>query len=361
MKAAVLNNIGDTELEICDDVELGDLGKTEVLVKITHTGICHSDVSAMNGTIPLGSTPAVLGHEGAGIVEEVGDEVTNVSKGDHVVVAWSPPCGGCAYCIDRKQPNLCSVIQMGAMAIPHFKKGGKDISSMAGTGTFAEQMIVPQEGVVKIDENVPLDIASLIGCGVMTGVGASLNTAKVTPGSSVIVFGAGGVGIAAIQGARIAGAAEIVSVDLNPIKLDESKKFGATHSVLPDDLEAVKQEITGGEGFDFGLECIGNPVTMRATWDATRRGGTCCIVGVGRMEEVFSLSAFEIFYAEKILIGSYYGGTDVRNDFHRLLRLWKYGKLDLEGMISRRLPLEDINPALEALRQGEVVRQVIEF
>lgn len=361
MKAAVLNNVGDNDLEVCDDVELGDLGSTEVLVKITHTGICHSDISAMNGTIPIGATPAVLGHEGAGIIEEVGDAVTKVSAGDHVIVAWSPPCGHCVNCIDRKQPNLCSVIQFGPMQVPHFLRGGKEIGSMAGTGTFAERLIIVQEGVVKIDEAIPLDIASLIGCGVMTGVGAAINTAKITPGSSVIVFGAGGVGISAIQGARIAGAAEIVAVDLNPIKLDESKKFGATHSVLPDDLPGVMQEITGGEGFDFGLECIGSPVTMRSTFDATRRGGTCCIVGVGRMEEVLSLSAFEIFYSEKILVGSYYGGTDVRTDFDRLLRLWKYGKLDLEGMISRRLSIEDINPALEALRQGEVVRQVIEF
>ncbi len=360
MLAAVLRNEGDDELDVTDTIELNDPGPDDVVVKITHTGVCHSDVSAMNGTIPQ-PAPAVLGHEGAGIVEAIGDNVTEVAVGDHVIVVWSPPCGSCNFCVGHKSPNLCTTVQFGSMMLPHFREGDTPIAAMAGAGTFAERTLLPKQGVVKIDPDIPLDIASLIGCGVMTGAGAALNTAKVSPGSSVIVYGAGGVGVAAIQGARIAGAAEIVAVDLNDAKLDEAKRFGATHAVTPDDVEGIKAEITGGEGFDYALECIGNPVTMRASFDAVRRGGTTCIVGVGRMDEMLQLSAFELFFMEKTLVGSYYGGTDVRSDFHKLLRLYKYGKLDLEGMISRRIKIDEINPALEAVRKGEVIRQVIEF
>lgn len=360
MIAAVLRNIGDTDLDVTDTIEVNDPGPDDVVVKITHTGVCHSDVSAMNGTIPQ-PAPAVLGHEGAGIVEAVGANVTDVVPGDHVIVVWSAPCGECIYCTGRKQPNLCMNIQMSTFMTPHFHEGDTPIQAMAGAGTFAEYTLLPKQGVVKIDKDIPLDVASLIGCGVMTGAGAAINTAKVTPGSSVIVYGCGGVGVAAIQGARIAGAAEIVAVDLNDAKLDDARRFGATHAVKPEDVDAAKAEVTGGDGFDFALECIGRPVTMRAAYDATRRGGTTCIVGVGRADEMVEFNAFELFFMEKTLVGSYYGGTDVRTDFHKLLRLYAAGKLDLEGMITRRIKIDEINPALEAVRKGEVIRQVIEF
>ncbi len=360
MLAAIMRDVGDLTLEVCDDVEMMDVGPDDVVVKITHTGVCHSDVSAMNGTIPQ-APPAVLGHEGAGIIEEVGANVDDLASGDHVIVMWSPPCGNCAYCTGRNQPNLCPNIAFAQMARMKFRQGDTELGGMAGAGTFVEKTVMPRQGVVKIDPDIPLDVASLIGCGVMTGAGAALNTAKVSPGSSVVVFGAGGVGVSAIQGAKIAGAAEIVAVDKNPAKLDEAIAFGATHAVLPDDLEGARNEVTGGEGFDYALECVGIPALMRSAYDMTRRGGTCCIVGVGRMEETVSLNAFELFYNEKTLVGSYYGGTDSRTDFHRLLRLWKYGKLDLERMITRRITIDEINLALEAVRNGEVVRQVIEF
>ncbi len=264
-----MREVGDTDLDVCDDVEVLDLRPDDVSIKITHTGVCHSDVSALNGTIPQ-APPAVLGHEGAGIIEEVGDDVDDLAPGDHVIVVWSPPCGECAFCTGRNQPNLCSNITFGAMARTKFRHDGTELFGMAGAGTFAEKTLMPRQGVVKIDPDIPLDVASLIGCGVMTGAGAAI-------------------------------------------------------------------------------------------YDMTRRGGTCCIVGVGRMEEMVSFNAFELFYNEKTLVGSYYGGTDVRSDFHRLLRLWKHGKLDLEGMITRRITIDEINPALEAVRNGEVVRQVIEF
>lgn len=360
MRAAILRNVGDTILDVCDDVELIEPGPDDVIVDITHTGICHSDLSVMNGTIPQG-IPAVLGHEGAGIVREVGDAVTSVSVGDHVIAVWSPPCGSCVYCLGHKRPNLCADLQFGIMLRPHFRQGDVELASMCGVGTFADRTLLPEQAVVRIDASVPLETAALVGCGVMTGVGAALNTAKVAPGSSVVVFGAGGVGISAIQGARIAGAAEIVAVDRNPAKLAVARSFGATEAVLPDDLDAAKAEMNGGQGFDYALECIGHPVTMRAAYDAVRRGGTCCIVGVGRIEEQVSFSAFEIFFNEKNLVGSYYGGADVRVDFHRMLRLAEAGQLDLAGMIDRRLRIEDINDGIEALQTGDVVRQIVEL
>jgi S-(hydroxymethyl)glutathione dehydrogenase / alcohol dehydrogenase len=360
MRAALLRSTGDDALEIRDDIELVDVGPGEVRLKIEATGVCHSDLSCMNGTIPQ-PAPAVLGHEGAGVVAEVGDGVTSVAPGDHVIVAWSPPCGHCAYCVGRKQPNLCSNIQMVMGGTPHFRLDGAPVFGMAGAGTFAEEMILPQEGVVKIAADVPLEIASLVGCGVMTGVGAAINTAKVTPGSSVVVFGCGGVGIAAIQGARVAGAAEIVAVDLNDGKLEDALRFGATRACKPDELDSVKLQVTGGDGFDFAFEAIGLPLTMRASYDAIRRGGTACIVGVGKLDEFVQFSAFELFFSEKTLVGSYYGSADVRSDFDKMLRLWQAGRLDLEGMISRRIGLDDINDAFAAMQRGEVIRQVISF
>ncbi len=358
MRAALLRNTGDTELELRDDIESAEVGPGQVRVAIQATGVCHSDLSVMNGTIPQ-PAPVVLGHEGAGIIDAVGEGVTTAEVGDHVIVAWSPPCGHCAFCVDRKQPHLCSSVGMGG--VPNFLVDGVPVHGMAGTGTFAEQMVVPHQAVVKIDDDVPFEVASLVGCGVMTGVGAALNTAKITPGSSVVVFGCGGVGIACIQGARIAGAAEIVAVDLVDDKLDQAIGFGATHAVKPDELESVKQQITGGDGFDFALEAIGNPNTMRASYDAIRRGGSATIVGVGKLDEVVSFSAFELFYSEKTLVGSYYGSADVRSDFARMLRLWKTGRLDLEGMISRRIGLDDINDAMHQMAAGQVIRQVISF
>jgi S-(hydroxymethyl)glutathione dehydrogenase/alcohol dehydrogenase len=360
MRAAVLRNTGDDKLEVRDDIDLNDVGPGQVKVDIQATGVCHSDLSAMNGTIPQ-PAPFVPGHEGAGIVTEVGEGVTSVKSGDHVIVAWSPPCGSCAFCIDRQQPNLCSNLQMATMGATPFQLEGAPAFGMAGTGTFSESVLLAEQAVVKVEDDVPFEIASLVGCGVMTGVGAALNTAKVTPGSSVVVFGCGGVGISAIQGARVAGAAEIVAVDLVDSKLEDAQRFGATQAVKPDDLDGVKGTLTGGDGFDYAFEAIGLPATMRAAYDATRRGGTTCIIGVGAMDQMVSFSAFELFYNEKTIVGSFYGSADVRSDFHRVLRLWKTGRLDLEGMISRKLGLEDVNDAIADLKAGSVIRQVITF
>jgi S-(hydroxymethyl)glutathione dehydrogenase/alcohol dehydrogenase len=360
MRAAVLRNTGDEKLEIHDDVELGPVGPGEVKVKIHATGVCHSDVSGMNGTIPQ-PAPFVPGHEGAGVVAEVGEGVTSVAPGDHVIIAWSAPCGTCKFCVDRKQPNLCINIQFAAGATIHFQQGGSPIFGFAGVGTWAEELIVPQQGVVKIDPDTPHEIASLVGCGVMTGVGAALNTAEVTPGSSVVVFGCGGVGISAIQGARVAGASEIVAVDLVDSKLEDAKRFGATHAVKPDELDSVRASVTGGDGFDYAFEAIGLPQTMRAAYDTIRRGGTACIIGVGGLDKTISFNAFELFFDEKTIKGSYYGSADVRSDFSRMLNLWKNGRLDLEGMISKKIHIDDVNDAVADLKAGTVIRSVITF
>ncbi|HIL49420.1 MAG TPA: Zn-dependent alcohol dehydrogenase, partial [Acidimicrobiia bacterium] len=221
MLAAILMECPTEELVVADDVTLRDMAPGDVKVKIAHSGVCHSDLSAMNGTIPQ-APPAVLGHEGAGVVTDVGDGVTHVVPGDHVIIAFSPPCGTCPFCTGRNQPNLCinGLIAMGSN--PQFRRGDTVVGAMTGCGTFAEETIVPGMAAIKIDKDVPLDVAALVGCGVTTGVGAALNTAKVTAGSSVLVIGAGGVGVAAIQGARIAGAAAIVAVDLHEGKLDRA-------------------------------------------------------------------------------------------------------------------------------------------
>jgi S-(hydroxymethyl)glutathione dehydrogenase / alcohol dehydrogenase len=361
MRAAVLRNTGDDKLELRDDIELAELGPGQVKLKIQATGLCHSDLSSMSGKIPQ-PAPFVPGHEGAGVVTEVASDVTTVKPGDHAIVAWSPPCGSCKFCIQYKQPNLCVNIQFAIAASANFREAGASpVFGMAGTGTWAEELILPHQAVIPIDDDVPFEIASLVGCAVMTGVGAALNTAKVTPGSSVVVFGCGGVGIAAIQGARVAGAAEIVAVDLVDSKLEDAQRFGATHAVKPDDLDGAKAEITGGDGFDYAFEAIGLPATMRSAYDATRRGGTTCIVGVGGMDQDVSFNAFELFFSEKTFVGSYYGSADVRTDFHRILRLWQQGRLDLEGMISRRIGLDEVNDGITALKAGEVIRQVVTF
>ena len=359
MRAAVLRSTGDDALDVVDDIEVLDPGPGEVTVKIEATGVCHSDLSGMTGVIPQ-PAPAVLGHEGAGVVTALGEGVTSVAEGDHVIISWTPPCGICINCTGRHSPHLCTEIMMNKSFLPRFTQGGSPVFGFAGAGTFAEATTLPAEAAIKIDDDVPFEIASLIGCGVTTGVGAAINTARVRPGSSVVVFGCGGVGIAAIQGARIAGAAEIVAVDLQDKKLGQALDLGATHACKPDELDALKEQLTQG-GFDYSFEAIGLPVTIRAAYDAVRRGGTACIVGVGASDQEVSFNAFEIFFAEKNFKGSFYGSADVRSDFGRLIRLWKAGKLDLEGMITRRIGIDDINDALDDMRAGEGIRSVISF
>jgi S-(hydroxymethyl)glutathione dehydrogenase/alcohol dehydrogenase len=359
VRAAVLRNPGDRRLEVVDNLETVDPEPTEVVVQIMATGVCHSDLSILNGTFDH-PVPAVLGHEGSGVVVEVGAAVDRVEVGDHVIVAWNSPCGWCINCTARKAPQLCNTMYRDGGMRPRFRLDGVPVHGMNGVGSFSNYTTVRQDSAIVIDDDIPFEIASLVGCGVTTGVGAAINSAKVTPGSSVVVFGCGGVGICAIQGARIAGASTIVAVDLFERKRELALQFGATAACSPEDLDALKDELTG-DGFDYAIEVIGLAKTMRAAWDAVHRGGTACVVGAGSPDDHFELSALEIFFNEKTLVGSYYGSSDVRSDFHRLLRLWRSGQLDLENMISRRSGIDDINEAFEAMVAGETIRTVISF
>ncbi len=357
VRGAVATESGSDSVTIVDDLEVADPGPGEVALDVRAAGICHSDLSGMDGTI-LQRFPFVPGHEGAGVVTTLGPGVTSVAEGDHVIVAWTPPCGKCRACL-RGQPNLCVEIFFAMQGRPGFRRGEEGVYGFAGTGTWTERMVLPEQAVVVVPPDVPFDIAALIGCGITTGVGAAVNTAKVAVGSSVVVFGCGGVGVSAIQGARLCGAAEIVGVDTVASKLDDAMRFGATAAVLPEDLPDALAEVTGDEGFDYAFECIGTAPTFRAAWDATRRGGTTVIVGAGRADATLSLNGFELFFSEKALLGSYYGGADVRTEFHRLIRLWRAGRVDLEGMVSARLDLSELNDGIAALRRGEVIRQVV--
>ena len=358
MRAAVLRNIGAETVDVVD-VELVDTGPGHVRVAIKATGVCHSDLSVMNGTIPQ-PAPCVLGHEGAGEIVEVGAGVTDVAVGDHVIVAWVPPCGKCKFCLTG-QANICPVVNMRSAYVPRFVVDGQPAYGMTGMGTFSQEVVLPAEAVVKMPADVPWNVGSLVGCAVMTGVGVVVNAAKVVPGSSVVVFGCGGVGINVVQGARLVGAAEIVAVDLVESKREDAKRFGATHACHPDALGALALELTGGDGFDYGFEVVGLPTTIRATYDAVRRGGTAVVVGVGRLDQSIQFNAFELFYGEKTLRGSIYGSADVRTDFGRMLRLWRAGRLDLEGLITKTGGLDDINTAFADMKAGRVIRTVIEL
>ncbi|MEV4275174.1 alcohol dehydrogenase catalytic domain-containing protein [Actinoplanes xinjiangensis] len=356
MRAAVLHTIGDEKLDIRDDVTVLGPGPGEVRLRVRAAGVCHSDLSALRGALPQ-PVPAVLGHEAAGDVIEVGDGVDDLAPGDRIAVNWLPACGVCAHC-RRGEDHLCMTHVMAGYVIPRFAAGDLQIFGMAGCGSFAEEMVVPRAGAVKIDDDVPYEVAALVGCGVTTGVGAVINTARVRPGDSVVVIGCGGVGIAAIQGARLAGAAHIMAVDTVPARHEAARRFGATHTATPDELGDLQAEVMP-EGFDHAFDVVAVPQTLRTAWSATRRGGQVVVVGAGRAEDTVEFSPFELLFEGKTIIGSLYGSADPHRDFPRLLALWRAGRLDIDGMISRRLRLDQAGDALAALGSGDVIRQVI--
>ena len=360
MRAAVLNRVGDTKLELREDVATADVGPREVRIQVRATGVCHSDLSAMDGTLPA-LAPGIIGHEGAGVVTEVGAQVDQLAPGDHVIVTFVPPCGNCLNCL-RGQPHLCAVHAIAAFTTPRFRVGDTPVFGYAGLGTFAEELVVPVEGAVKVADDIPFEIAALVACGVTTGVGAVVNTARVEPGADVLVIGCGGVGISVIQGARLAGAARIVAVDPVTDKHEAARHFGATHVATPDGLAALNAELTANLGFDHAFDVVGIPATIRSAWDNARRGGTVVVVGAGRADAMVGFSAQELFLHDKRLLGSFYGGANVRCDYARLLQLWRAGRLDLDSMISKRLRLDEINDAIEALRDpGTIIRQIVSF
>jgi S-(hydroxymethyl)glutathione dehydrogenase/alcohol dehydrogenase len=353
----VLQAVGDDKFDIRDDVTVIGPGPGEVRIRVRAAGVCHSDLSARNGALPQ-PVPAVLGHEAAGDVVAVGDGVDDLAEGDRVIVNWLPACGACSSC-RHGEPYLCMAHVMLGYVQPRFLAGDTPVFGMAGCGAFAEEVVVPRQGAVKVADDVPYEVAALVGCGVMTGVGAVINTADVRPGAAVAVIGCGGVGIAAIQGARLAGAAVIVGVDRVAGKHDVARRFGATHTVTPDGLSDLSTEVTGGEGFDYAFDVVAVPQTLRAAWTATRRGGAVVVVGAGRADHHVEFSPFELLFEGKRILPSLYGSADVRRDFPRLLDLWRAGRLDLAGMISHRLSLDEVDDALAALGRGDVVRQII--
>jgi S-(hydroxymethyl)glutathione dehydrogenase/alcohol dehydrogenase len=355
MKAVIVREL-NAPVEIVD-AQVGEVGPGKVKIKTAAAGVCHSDLSVQNGTIPW-MFPALLGHEGAGVVTEVGEGVDSPSVGDHVIFNWVPFCGQCFYC-QRGETWLCSQ-GYGFGLTPATIDGGVAMP-MAATGTFAEEAVVHKSSAIAIPKEIPLDVAALVGCGVTTGVGAALNTAKVAKDSTVLVIGCGGVGMNVIQGAKIAGARAIVAMDRFENKAEEAKRFGATHAVTPEGLDAVKAELTAGEGFDYAFEVIGLSSTIRAALDATRKGGTTCVVGVGRAEDNLQISPLEFLLKEPTILGCMYGSSHVSTDYMRFLEHWQKGELDLEGLISKHISIEDVPSAFEAMERGEVIRSVISF
>ncbi|MGW7519176.1 alcohol dehydrogenase catalytic domain-containing protein [Streptomyces sp. NPDC054796] len=358
MRAAVLHETGQDKLEVLDDVEAVGFGPGKVKLRIKATGLCHSDLSAMSGVLPQ-PAPFVPGHEGAGEVVEVGEGVTTLSAGDRVLVSWLPACNACPSC-RRGQPHLCLAGFMNA-GVPNFRRPGGDVFGFAGTGTFAEEVVVDAACAVPVPDDLPYEVAALIGCGVTTGLGAAINTARVEAGSSVAVVGCGGVGISAIQGARACGAAQIVAVDPVASRREAALRFGATEAVEPGELAGAKSRITGDEGFDYVFEVVGKSATARTAYEATRRGGTLCVVGAGAADDFLQINMFELFFDEKRILPSLYGGGDVLRSYERAISLWRSGRIDLEGLITHRVRFEDINEAITQMRTGEALRTCISF
>jgi S-(hydroxymethyl)glutathione dehydrogenase/alcohol dehydrogenase len=363
MKAPVLTAY-DTPLELRDDIEVAPPGPGEVRVKVVASGVCHSDLSVLNGTIPL-PTPILLGHEGAGIVEEVGEGVTTVAPGDHVVLSFVPACGECYTCL-HGQAYLCekSAIQAAAGLLDgttRLTSGGAPLHQMACLGTFGPYAIVPEISTVKIPDDVPLDIAALIGCGVLTGVGAALNTADIAPGDTVAVIGCGGVGLNVIQGAKIAGATTIIAIDMLDSKLEMAKEFGATHTINASDGDPVAAAMAiNGRGADVAFEVIGLGATMEQAINTARNGGQVVLVGVPRMDVNLNLNAaFTFLYLAKTIKGCWYGSSNVREDVPKLLDLWRNGELKLKELISKEIDNAHVNEAFEDMKAGTVARSVI--
>jgi len=360
MKAVVVHELNKFSVE---NISLDAPKAGEVLVKMAATGVCQSDMSLINGTLPL-PLPTVLGHEGAGVVDQVGEGVTNVKPGDHVVLSFIPTCGTCFHCL-RGEPHLCLLGMPTGMMLDgtsRVRLGDTQLNVMLFLGNMAECCVVPSISVVPIDKEIPFKAAALVGCGVTTGVGAAIKTAQVQPGSTVAVFGCGGVGLSVIQGARIAGADRIIAVDLADNKLEMAKEFGATDLVnAANDPVAKIQELTGGIGADYAFEAIGKSAAIEQTYQAARRGGMVIIVGAGSLVDMVSFSAMMLFAEAKTIKGCMYGSVNPRVDFPKWLDLYRRRKLDLDRMVTRTYRIDEAPQAFEDLQQGRNARGVILF
>jgi S-(hydroxymethyl)glutathione dehydrogenase/alcohol dehydrogenase len=359
VKAAVLYK-AKTPLKV-EQLDLAEPGPGEVLVKMMASGVCHSDWHVVKGEWSHHPLPSVLGHEGAGVVESVGPQVTAVKPGDHVILSWKTHCGTCEMC-QRGYPALCER-SPATTSKPNIHGTSTLVNQMAGLGTFGSYSVVHQDAAVPIDRDIPFGQAALVGCGVTTGVGAAINTARVEPGSTVAVFGAGGVGLNCIQGARIAGATTIISVDLLDNKLELAREFGATHTVnasREDPVERIKA-LTGGQGAHYAFEAIGLvEAPFVQSIRCTRRRGVTVWVGHAPLNTAVTIDARDLML-EKTVIASMYGSARPHIEFPRLLNLYKTGKLKLDELITRRFPVERVNEAFEVLGRGEVARSVLTF
>ena len=358
MKAVVLRKVGQPTA--VEDVELRRLGRHEVRVRLVASGVCHSDLSLRNGSIPT-LLPCTLGHEGAGIVTEVGADVTTVKPGEHVVLTWIVPCRSCPHCL-RGEAQLCAHGYDHAYGGPYAENAGPVWPGM-GVGSLAEETLLPAAAVVPVDKSLPLDQAALLGCGVTTGVGAVIRTAAVRPGESVLVIGCGGVGLAAIQGARLAGAARIIAADRVAAQLPTAVANGATDTVDASevDLASAVRDLTAGAGVDHGIEVVGKPATIRAAYDATRRGGRVTLVGAAGITEEATFPALMLMTDGKTIQGSVYGASDPARDIPVLAELALRGQLDLEALVTRRIAIEDVETAFTDMAAGHGARSVVCF
>ena len=367
VRAAIAHKAG-APLSI-ETVDLEGPHAGEVLVQLKATGICHTDAYTLSGDDPEGLFPAILGHEGAGIVVETGAGVTSVKKGDHVIPLYTPECRHCEYCLNPKT-NLCQAIRetQGKGVMPdgssRFSIGGEPIHHYMGTSTFAEYTVLPEIAVAKIREDAPFDKVCYIGCGVSTGIGAVINSAKVEPGAKVVVFGLGGIGLNVIQGARLAGAAMIVGVDLNPRRKELAEQFGMTHFVnvneVEGDLVPYLVSLTKG-GADYSFECIGNVKVMRQALECCHKGwGVSCIIGVAGAGQEIATRPFQLVTGRR-WIGSAFGGMRGRTDVPKVVDWYMQGLIEIDPMITHTLKLEDINRGFDLMHKGESIRSVVVF
>lgn len=358
MKAAVLYEYNQPL--VVEELEYENPGPGEVLVQVVASGVCHTDLSAIEdklfNRVPV---PAVLGHEGAGIVQEVGPGVTTVTPGDHVILSWVPQCGKCHYCTIGR-PSLC--VEWGSRRnVVHFRRQGRQIYQFS-VASFAEYSVVSENACIKIRPDAPLEKVCLIGCGVMTGAGAAINAAKVRPGSTVLVIGCGGVGLNVIQGAALSGAGMIIAADILDNKLALARQFGATHVInsRTADVVAGVKDLTGGTGVDYSFEVIATVDTIRQAYDALAPGGVCVVVGSAPRGSEVAIPA-NSFFDEKTITGTRYGSARMRVDIPLLVDLYMEKKLKLDELISQVMPMEGINQAFEDLKAGKVARTVLKY
>ena len=367
VKAAVA--FGSSQPLRIETVQLEAPQKGEVLVEIKATGVCHTDAYTLGGADPEGLFPTILGHEGAGIVAEVGEGVTSVKPGDKVIPLYTPECRQCAYCLSQKT-NLCQAIRVtqGKGVMPNgtsrFSLNGEKLYHYMGTSTFANYTVLPEIAVAKIRDDAPLDKVCLIGCGVTTGLGAVINTAKVEPGSNVVVFGLGGIGLNVIQGAKMVGASKIIGVDLNPDKRQMAEDYGMTDFVNPHEIDGdiveYLVELTGG-GADYSFECIGNVKVMRQALECCHKGwGVSTIIGVAGAGEEISTRPFQLVTG-RVWQGSAFGGARGRTDVPKIVDWYMEGKINIDDLVTHTMSIEQINDAFELMHQGKSIRSVVTF